>query len=362
MFDKIFNLIIKENMILLYVNNNNQSPNITDEQQKEYLYFINQINYVKSSQDNKYKMQQLLITILTSAIFYSHSTLISFLITNEFIDNIDKVKFDTDSIDDGHNNNNHDNNNNNSSNSNSNIKKEKKNLLSFILENCNHRIDIIESIVTKNSNCISNFESLLTEKTGDKTQARLINGKLIEHCVIHEFMANDARFGPVVKYLSKNHFHLFIKCHVIGYVFHYRLLSLAKFIIVPDILDGRKKHEMIRFDVPRSFSLQWPNEDHIAMFIDLLETNNMKIDEFFKQVHCPPPDDFDPELKLKSMSCKNAMYGMSQQILQMNNFGLFKKYTQFIGNDHINDLIGDLSHSFFLIGNFCCIFRLSAVW
>ena len=143
--ETILTIIIENNVSLLIVDRCDfiaisnyskkyKNDDITSAQAKEHLYLWQTINNVT---DNK--IQILLKNILANAIFHGHSSMIYFIMGNDWIDNIIELRFGQ-SLD--------------------------KSLLQYSIDNCSHRVDIIEALVTKYGPKIKNFNKLLKHKTG----------------------------------------------------------------------------------------------------------------------------------------------------------------------------------------------------
>ena len=256
-YDKILNnIIIDKNIPLIYFTDTVKNDSIRSETVKEYQYFINQINDIidefnracnpvdsssdlesqqsissdldqkhdntedsedskddgesdaeeitRRTHESKHAMEQLLVKTLTRAVLSGHATMIGFILCNKFISNIDKHVF-------GYNN---------------------QNIISFILEYCDHRMnDIIEPLILQYSQYIDNFEIILQEK---ENTFRKNNSKTN---VMQRFFANNREFGNIMTYLTKYHPNALIKCQIISYICENNFDIPPKYVYFPDITD-----------------------------------------------------------------------------------------------------------------------------
>ena len=279
-FLKVYNIIIDNNITLAMINNNSKDKNnkideLTPEKQKEYEYLINEMN--DFVEDNFDESQELLIKILEKSIYYCHFTMIAFIISNGWISKIETARFD---------------------------KNENKNMLSYLVECCYHRMDIINLVLVEYDDLIP-FDTmcdLLSHPTG----TALKNNKQ-EH-VIHQYMRNNDDFGEIIQHLSEKYWQVFVNCHALTYVLDYNLEILPKYIKLQEYEDQSASEVIFgqMYNVTEDLN-------RLSILLDMLDENNISICE----------SDY-------------SLYNLCATILHSDNYRVFRKIVKSIALSDIN--------------------------
>lgn len=186
-------------------NKNSKKNKVNQESIKEHEFLIHEINnLVKLSKLNKnsndsIRVQKMLFNLLKHGIYGCHLSMMVFLIKNNWIDNIDKLKFDNSG----------------------------KNIIGYAIEHCSHRSDILASLIIDCNTFIDNFSDLLSSKTGSST----LRG--YPELVIHQLLINRKEFVRLFIYLRHNYWSIFKESNLIQYILDYNVDILAKNLRLP---------------------------------------------------------------------------------------------------------------------------------
>ena len=247
-FDKILKELIDENVPLLMINAKDKSnPNINKQDINEHLHLIEELNQLISLHSNE--AQKLFIDILEMSIFNCHSTLIGFLITNKWIDILSQLKFGE--------------------------KKQNKNILSYIIENCSHRSDIMRDVITKYDKYFqfgqfNHFSQLLKEPSGNMTRYGACQ------YVIHELLISVKRYPDIIEHLTNNYSTQFWETETLRYCLEYNYF---------DIIDGTRLNKETIISIANGgvggiwkqiYSIEI-NYQHLEMLVKFLDNHDLNL-------------------------------------------------------------------------------------
>ena len=169
--------------------------NINEDHIREYTWLIMFIgDLVHTNKDGIFNrhIQTMLRELLKSAITHKHNTMIEFLIKNKWIVDVGELN---------------------------------GNIISFLIENCITRVDIMEMVIIDCNECFPNMELMLASPSPRNDLK-----------VLHGLIQPNLRFKRLVKFISEEYWNLFDSQDIVGHILSNDIKEIASSVQFPQNL------------------------------------------------------------------------------------------------------------------------------